>query len=275
MRGVMRMLLVAVAVACGPAVALPTALLPAAVGAPDVPVALDDDTSGKLDELLAAKAAAGARSKGELAELLSRQFLGTPYGADTLIGSPTEPEQLVIDFRRVDCFTFADYVEALSRSTDRDQFVANLIDTRYADGTVDYGHRKHFFTDWAQRPRIAATDITASLTPAAVTVGKHLNETGDGGTRLPGIPVVDRDVTYVPAAAADGAVLGQLRTGDYVGAYSDQPGLDVSHVGIVVTTPDGPVLRNASSLAENEKVVDTPLADYARSVPGFVVLRPQ
>jgi hypothetical protein len=34
------------------------------------------------------------------------------------------------------------------------------------------------------------------------------------------------------------------------------------------------VLRNASSLAANDKVVDSPLFDYLATVPGIVVLRP-
>ncbi|MFJ1456151.1 DUF1460 domain-containing protein [Nocardia wallacei] len=251
------------------------ATVPAAVAAPAGVVNTDDFTARRIDELLASKAAAGALSKGDLIELLSRQFLGTPYAADTLIGSATEPEQLVADFRRVDCFTYLDYVEALSRSADRDQFTANLADTRYAGGTVDFAHRKHFFSDWSHTPRIAATDITATLSPAAATVTKSLNAKADGGTYLPGLPVVDRDITYVPAAAVDDGVVAGLRTGDYVGAYADQPGLDVTHVGVFVMTPGGPVFRNASSLAENEKVVDTPFADYVRTTPGILVLRPQ
>nr|WP_246461764.1 DUF1460 domain-containing protein [Nocardia transvalensis] len=249
-------------------------LLPAAVAAPAGTVTLDDVTARKIDELLAAKVASGARSRGELIELLSRQFLGTPYGADMLIGSATEPEQLVVDFRRVDCFTLLDYVEALSRSSDRDQFLAELVNTRYAGGTVDFTHRKHFFTDWAATPRVAATDITSAVSPAAVTVTQHLNAKAGGGNYLPGIPVVDRDITYIPASAVDDAVVGQLRTGDYVGAYADQAGLDVTHVGIVVQTPNGPVFRNASSLDRNEQVVDSPFDEYVRSTPGIVVMRP-
>ncbi|GAB2688096.1 DUF1460 domain-containing protein [Nocardia thraciensis] len=267
MRIAARLLLVLVALVCG-------VVSTVAVGAPPS-ATIDDFTSRKIDELLAAKAAAGARGKGELIELLSRQFLGTPYGAGMLVGSAGEPEQLVVDFRRVDCFTYLDYVEALSRSVDRDQFTANLVDTRYAGGTVDFAHRKHFFSDWAHTPRIAAADITAMLSPAAVTAAKRLNAKGDGGTYLPGIPVADRDITYIPAAAVDGNVIAQLRTGDYVGAYADQPGLDVTHVGIFVATPDGPVFRNASSLDANNKVVDSPFTDYIRSTPGIIVLRAQ
>ncbi|WP_063021764.1 DUF1460 domain-containing protein [Nocardia niwae] len=268
MRTIARVLLVVAAlltaVVCAPH---------AALAAPEA-VRLDDATARKLDELLAARAQAPASAgKADLIELLSRPFLGTPYGANMLVGSATQPEQLVIDFRRVDCFTYLDYVEALTRSTDRDQFTANLIATRYADGRVDFRQRKHFFTDWAHTTGVAATDVTAAMSTAAVTVGKHLNAKADGGTYLPGLPVVDRAVTYIPAAAVDQGVVGRLRTGDYIGAYADQPGLDVTHVGIFVMTDAGPVFRNASSLAGNDKVVDSPFADYVRSTPGIVVLR--
>src|ERR1700754_3885736 len=71
-------------------------------------------------------------------EFLSRQFLGTPYGADTLIGSATEPEQLVVELQRIDCFTYADYVEALKRGADRDQFLAGLTAVRYKNGVVSF-----------------------------------------------------------------------------------------------------------------------------------------
>ncbi|WP_228538810.1 DUF1460 domain-containing protein [Nocardia sp. XZ_19_385] len=236
--------------------------------------AVDDVTARKIDELLAVRGET-TRSKGELLEALSRRFLGTPYGANLLIGSATRPEELVVDFRRVDCFTYLDYVEALSRSATRDEFTANLIETRYAGGKVDYRQRKHFFTDWAATPRIAATDITGALSAAAVPVTKQLNAKADGGRYLPGLPVVDRPMTFIPSAAVNDAVVSQLRTGDYIGAYTDQAGLDVTHVGLFVMTPNGPVFRNASSLAENNKVVDSPFFDYARTVPGLIVLRPQ
>ncbi|MGK8520240.1 DUF1460 domain-containing protein [Nocardia asteroides] len=268
MRTLARVLLVLTALVCATA-----SIPPAALGAPRA-VHLDAVTARKLDELLSLRATAPASAtKAELIELLSRPFLGTPYGANMLVGSATEPEQLVIDFRRVDCFTYLDYVEAMSRSTDRDQFTANLIETRYAGGRVDFRQRKHFFSDWAHTTGVAATDITATLSAAAVSVTKHLNAKADGGNYLPGLPVVDRTVTYVPSAAVDQDVVSKLRTGDYIGAYADRAGLDVTHVGIFVMTAEGPVFRNASSLAGNDKVVDSPFLEYVRSTPGIVVLR--
>ncbi|AYF78900.1 DUF1460 domain-containing protein [Nocardia yunnanensis] len=250
------------------------ALLPAQAMATPAEPALDDTTSRQLDDLLALRNSLTGPRTDAIAQLSSR-FLGTPYRANMLVGSADQPEQLVIDFRGVDCFTYLDYVEALSRSADRGQFVQNLIATRYADGQVEFTHRKHFFTDWAHVNRVAANDITGSLTPAAVTVTKHLNAKAGGGLYLPGLPVVDRDITYIPSAALDNTVIAGLRTGDFLGAYTDEAGLDVSHVGIFVSTPSGPVFRNASSLAANDnQVVDTPLTQYANTVPGLVVLRP-
>ncbi|WP_234806136.1 DUF1460 domain-containing protein [Mycolicibacterium celeriflavum] len=209
-----------------------------------------------------------------MSDTISRLFLDTPYGADTLVGSASEPEKLVVELSSVDCFTYADYVEALKRAGNRDEFIAALVEVRYRDGVVSFPNRKHFFTDWAAGTHAIATDITMSLSPNAVAVQKNLNEKDSGGLYLPGLPVVPRTVSYIPSAQVDGGVLSQLRTGDYIGAYAEDGGLDVTHVGIFIDTPDGPVVRNASSLSADEKVVDTPLQDYLRDVPGVVVLRP-
>ncbi|MGW5310916.1 DUF1460 domain-containing protein [Nocardia thailandica] len=264
MRVVTRVLLLLFAACCA-LTALPAAAAPA----------LDDETGRRVDELVAVRATGAGLAPGALIEVLSRQLLGTPYRADMLVGSATVPEQLVVDLRAVDCFTYLDYIEAARRSGSRDEFVANVIAARYTGGLVDFTRRKHFFTDWANTDRVAADDITASL-GAATTVTKQLNAKADGGVYLPGIPVTPRAVAYLPSAAVDAGVIAGLRTGDYLGAYADAPGLDVTHVGIFVDTPGGPVFRNASSLAANgNQVVDTPLRDYLATVPGLVVLRPR
>lgn len=227
-----------------------------------------------LDAALAVARDTAGAPPAERAEALSRLFLGTPYGADTLVGSDSVPERLVAELERVDCFTLADYVEALKRSTSRDQFVSALIRVRYKDGIIGFATRKHFFTDWAAAAPAIATDITATLSPDVVEVPKNLNRKDSGGVYLPGLPVVARTVAHLPSAQVTDAVVGQLRTGDYLGAYAEDGGLDVTHVGIYVDGPHGPVLRNASSLTADHKVVDTPLFDYLRTVPGIVVLRP-
>ena len=201
-------------------------------------------------------------------------LLGTPYGANTLIGSESVPEKLVVELERVDCFTLADYVEALKRAGNRDEFIAGLAKVRYKDGVVSFPNRRHFFTDWVAATPAVATDVTLSLSPNAIQVHKNLNQKDSGGVYLPGLPVVPRTVSYIPSERLDSGVVSQLRTGDYLGAFAEDGGLDVTHVGIFIATPDGPMLRNASSLSADGQVVDTPLFDYLRTVPGAVVLRP-
>jgi hypothetical protein len=227
-----------------------------------------------LQTLLTIRDNASRAGLSERSEILSRQFLGVPYGANTLIGSANESEQLVVELQRVDCFTYADYVEALKRATDREEFIDRLIEVRYKDRVVGFQNRKHFFTDWSVSTPAIATDVTKTLSANSMQVTKNLNKEDTGGAYLPGLPVVPRTISYIPSQQIDGSVLGRLRTGDYIGAYAEDGGLDVTHVGIFIDTPDGPVLRNASSLRANNKVVDSPLLDYLQTVPGVVVLRP-
>jgi hypothetical protein len=227
-----------------------------------------------LADLLRTRNASVHERVSSLADAVSRQFVGKPYAANTLVGSATQPEELVVDVEAVDCFTYVDYVEALKRADDREEFIDRLIDVRYKDGVVGFRNRKHFFTDWAAVTPAVATDVTAGLGADATTVAKHLNRRDDGGVYLPGLPEVARQVTFIPSAEVDDTVVRGLRTGDYIGAYADDDGLDVTHVGIFVETPAGPVIRNASSLRANNKVVDSPLSEYVRTVPGIVVLRP-
>ena len=236
-------------------------------GAHAAPVALMSPGSAQILESMLA---ADTTDPG----LISARFLGTPYGADTLIGSATEPEQLVVNLERVDCFTYADYVEAFKRAHNRDEFVAGLTDVRYKGGVVSFENRRHFFTDWSAAAPAIATDVTASLSDAAVRTAKQLNRKDSGGVYLPGLPVIPRTVTSIPSGDVTDEVVAGLRSGDYVGASADDGGLDVTHVGIFVRTPDGPVFRNASSLPDDDAVVDTPLSVYLQTVPGIVVLRP-
>ena len=68
-------------------------------------------------------------------------------------------------------------------------------------------------------------------------------------------------------------MIEKLKEGDYVGIYSPLAGLDVTHVGIVVRHDGQLWFRDASSLAAERKVMDSPFLAYVRQKPGIVVLR--
>jgi hypothetical protein len=253
----------------------PVESLPQQVKPLTMAIVMDDYTVNKLQAALALHAAVPEIDKGRAIELLSQTFLETPYVANRLIGSATIAEQLVIDFRGVDCFTYLDYVQALRTATSENEFVENVIQTRYINGDVSFPQRKHFFTDWAYTRQILADDVTAQLSPHAVTVVKQLNRKADGELYLPGIAVTERSVTYIPSEFIDEQVINQLQPGDYIGIYTKLPGLDVTHTGFFIMTPNGPVLRHASSRPENYKVMDSAFASYVLNTPGIVVLRPR
>ncbi|WP_375649730.1 DUF1460 domain-containing protein [Bartonella sp. OT172YNZD] len=236
-------------------------------------VNLDPYTLNKLNALLKKRSKTNYQEKGALIGFLSEAFLGTPYQANMLHGSENIPEKLIIDFRGLDCFTYLDYVEALRKSTSQTEFINNVIKTRYINGNVHFLNRKHFFTDWAYREYKLATDITAEISPHAVKIEKYLNKKADGGNYLPGLPVVKRTITYIPSNFINEEVIGRLQSGDFIGIYTKLAGLDVTHVGFFIMTDKGPMLRNASSRKENEKVVDSPFMNYVEKTPGIIVLR--
>lgn len=79
----------------------------------------------RLQELVAERNRLAAQNPAQLSAGISALFLHVPYGANTLVGSASVPEQLVVELTRVDCFTYADYVEALKRSSDRAGFLCS------------------------------------------------------------------------------------------------------------------------------------------------------
>lgn len=214
---------------------------------------------------------------GKRIDVLSRHFLGTRYAASTLKGSKSTNEELVINLREVDCFTFLDYVEAMRRSGSFTEFTEHLICVRYRSGQVTFSSRNHFFTDWPENSHGYILDITGHAGGSAVrTVEKTLNLKSDGTLFLPGLRLRERQVSYIPTAAVDDSVIQRLKTGDYVGIYSDKKGLDVSHVGIFIRTGDTPpLLRHASSHRQILKVTDQEFRDYIAGKPGLIIFRPK
>lgn len=212
---------------------------------------------------------------GERIGIISSEFLGTPYVADTLTGNANTPEVFTIDLEGMDCFTYVDYVEALSISGSFPAFEENLKKIRYKDGVVAFQNRNHFFSDWPINNSGKVKDVTIAVGGDKIkSASKSLNLKKDGSVYLPGIPVINRTIYYIPSSAIDGEVISNLQTGDYVGIFTEIDGLDVSHTGIIVKKGEEAYLRHASSRERNMKVVDENLTDYMAKKPGLVVYRP-
>ena len=232
------------------------------------------ESQSKVNEILSAVSFHGNElSYGERIAEISSRFLGTPYQAHTLIGSSLMQERLVTNPSTVDCFTFIDYVRSMAHASSWQTYVSELVKTRYTNGMIDFTGRKHFFTDWAVTSPRNAQDVTQDISPYTITVNKRLNQKNKRQEYVKGLGIISRRISYIPASAIDKVVINKLKTGDYVGIYSTKRGLDVSHVGIIIKDHNNIWFRNASSLAKNRKVVDSPFIRYMATKPGIVVLR--
>lgn len=189
--------------------------------------------------------------------------LGRPYSANTLVGSANRAEQLVCREDSLDCMTF---LEACIAASSGREFCDALRDWRYRDGVLDWHNRLHFFSDWAvHHPELE--NITARL-PRAEAHDKVLNQKADGGDWLPGLAIRKRALHRAPASEA---LLKSLRHGDLVGFWSEQPGLDVSHTGMIVIEEGEVKVLHAS--ARKGRVILEPLVDHAQYKRGLMVLR--
>ncbi len=229
-------------------------------------------TEGELDRVIG-EAARIARTGSRIAAL-SEVFLGTDYLEHTLVGDSNTPEVFVINLEGIDCFTFIDYIEAMRISRSFSEFKVNLEIIRYRGGRAVFEARNHFFTDWREFNAAFVEDVTSEIGKASIIkVRKVLNVKQDGTAWVPGIRPLEREIEYIPSPAVDDQVLAGLHTGDYAGIYSDLPGLDVSHTGIIMRDKADLYLRHASS--RHKKVLDEDLKSYISGKPGLIILRPR
>ena len=91
-------------------------------------------------------------------------------------------------------------MEAFSLSDSFPEFKDNLKNIRYKGGSVAFQNRNHFFSDWPVYNKSKIRDVTEEIggDKTKETV-KHLNQKSDGTYYLPGIPVVERTITYIPS----------------------------------------------------------------------------
>ncbi len=80
-------------------------------------------------------------------DLLSKKFLGLPYGFQGPLGEGPDgryDQDPLYRFDTFDCTTFVETLVSLAISTDVEEFESNMNRIRYADANVDYLSRNHF-----------------------------------------------------------------------------------------------------------------------------------
>jgi len=221
-------------------------------------------------------------------------FMGTPYVAHTL---ETDPEQLVVNLRGMDCTTFAENCLAISKTIQSgthsfEQFTRELKNIRYRNGKINgYLSRLHYFSDWIfdNQQKKLVKDVSKKITATPYnkevdfmsTHPDSYDQLKDSAELVERIAEQENDINsrqlfYIPENKI-AVVENELMDGDIVGITTSVDGLDISHVGILVRKAGRIHLMHASSLAEEVVVSKNTLEDYllgSKSATGIMVARP-
>ena len=206
------------------------------------------------------------RSVPARVEALSAALHGAPYVAHALVGSATEPEELVARLDGFDCVTYVEIVIALARAAEPAGFVEELRALRYDGGAVEWRKRNHYMTDWVRRNARAGAVRPVAPGPLGKRVEKTLSA-------VPGLSAKGARFAVVPKGRLR-AFLPRLANGDVLLFASTKAGLDVFHCGFVVLAGGSVRLRHASRSAG--RVVEEDLARFlaANRMAGVIAARP-
>ncbi len=210
---------------------------------------------------------------------VAQSFLGAPY-AHGLLDQSAE-EQLALNLRGLDCWTFVEYSLAIALAADAEspteafpQYVQQL---RYRGGKIDgYGSRLHYFSSWlAQAQELGyLTDVTGEL-PGAAVFRKPVNYMSTHPDAYPALknPETRRQIDtterllnlqqryFIPQQRVRD-MEAAIENGDLIAITSGKPGLDIAHEGFAVRVHGRVHLLHASSLAKRVVISAQPLAEY-------------
>lgn len=247
-----------------------------------------------VDRYLSEMAPRKNLSQSELMVETARFFLGTPYVAATL---EKEPEGLVVNMREMDCTTFVENVLALVRTLQSprpsfDVFCRELQSIRYRNGQITgYPDRLHYMSDWIWDNacqgivRDISCEVGGEPLPLHLSfisthpeAYKPLKQRPDWVRQIAEqeAEINHRTYYYVPKTKID-TVAPRLQSGDIVCFVTTVPGLDVSHVGILLREGKKLTFIHASTTAKRVIVNSTSLSAYTaqmKSNRGILVARP-
>ena len=269
------------------------------IGVMTVLTAAAQEHYAKADSMLVASLLSEARSLPRTTNFplhFARKFIGRPYVAHTL--EVSDPEQLVVNTRQLDCTTLVETVTALTLCAYRNlytwrDYLNALMQMRYRGGLLDgYTSRLHYFTDWIDdnsRKEIVS-EIQASDPPftAIQTIDvNYMSRHPEAYKALKAHPEMVAVVAaqedslrghtyrYIPKVEIKDtkALRNTVRDGDIIAITCSKPGLDIAHLGFAVWHQDGLHLLNASQL--HKRVIEEPMTmgQYLAKHPSHTGIR--
>ncbi len=230
---------------------------------------------------------------GELISRTAGFFLGVPYVAHTL---EIEPEGLVVNLREMDCTTYLETVYALAMTVRSgelsfENFCNKLRLLRYREGVInDYTDRLHYTSGWIgtniKKGLVCTVTDKSNSEPIQFTLNIMSSNTGRY-KQLKGKPeLIDRVKKrekelssyihyYLPTDKIE-RNKNIFNSGDMLGFVTTQPGIDISHVGIICVDGDKLTFYHASSTHKKVVLSELSIVDYLRRNPkniGIISVR--
>ncbi len=234
------------------------------------------------------------RPIGELVVETGKLLLETPYVAHTLENG--QKENLIVNLQEFDCTTFAENCLAISRcikkgNTSFEEFKSELEQIRYRNGNRDgYCSRLHYFSEWinnnvkkeiVETPTELQTDSVKekinfmSAHPESYVVLKENPELVKIISEQE--QIISSQSKYVLSKAGIKENEQLLEDGDIIGITTSIKGLDVVHVGIVITINGKKHLLHASTREMKVEISQLTIHEFLqqkKSYTGIIVARP-
>lgn len=177
---------------------------------------------------------------------IGRKNIGQPYKLHLLGEYPFELHDSLPMFslENSDCVVFAEHTYAMAMSKSWEEFFWMLQRIRYKDGVIGVASRNHYTeVDWNLNNNWLVTDISLDLGgPSSPSYELIVDRAKFLKTRHQterNIPVQNSREYFLPTERVR-ELAAQLQDGDFVNVVSTRNGdYWVSHVGLVVTGPDG------------------------------------
>lgn len=232
---------------------------------------------------------------GDVMVAIGNSFIGSLYKAHTL--EVAQPETLVVNLRDFDCTTYVESCLALARAAEMKhptvkKFMEQLQLIRYRGGKINgYPSRLHYFTDWiydGQKKGIVK-DITKSLGGIPykkkidfMTTHRSAYKQLKSDKFYKKIGEIEKELNkrklyYIPKDSV-AEIENKLKDGDIVAFTTKIPGLDVSHVAMIVKMSNGETrLLEAPDVGLRVRLSYVPLPEYLmnnKKQTGIIVVRP-